>query len=248
MVNHVKSYISQLLNSTENPEHSMRLRGQVHELFKEIDKLDPRDFDPDAQEQFMSVRADVSNIAKYGESQERKQQILTSLSLILDRHRGEGSHRVTRSFAFISDPHLREIIERDYSELSRILFPAGAWKSTVIMAGSIIEAILYDRLTADASMRKIAMDSYKAPKERGGATKDIMEGEWKLHALIEVATDIAVLPADRAETFDRVLRDYRNFVHPKAEIRTGHPCGDAEAMMAKGALDAICDHLTRRKS
>jgi len=40
------------------------------------------------------------------------------------------------------------------------------------------------------------------------------------------------------------LRDYRNFIHPKKEIRTGYPCTEAEAFMAKGALDAVCNHFS----
>lgn len=241
MVNYIKRYISELLRSPEDPESSTRFRLQAHELFEAIAKLDPRDFDPDGQVEFMFARVEVGIIARSGQSEKQKQQILNSLSLILDKYRGEGSHRVTRSFAFISDPQLQGIIERDYSELSRILFPAGAWKSSVIMAGSILEAILYDLLTADPVTQTKAVSSGKAPKTGNNA---LVKGEWNLHDLIEVATDIGLLPNDRAKTFDQVLRDYRNFVHPKKEIRTGHPCGDGEAMMAKGALDAVCDHLS----
>jgi hypothetical protein len=62
-----------------------------------------------------------------------------------------------------------------------------------------------------------------------------------LSELIEVATDI--LPKDRANTADQVLRDYRNFVHPKKEIRAEHECTEAEGYMALGALDGILNHF-----
>jgi hypothetical protein len=218
---------------------------QGTELLQALEVLDPRDFDPDVQDEFMQARADIRLFAAIPGYGRDVKQILKALSSLLDKYRGEGSHRVRRSFAFISDAKLREIIERDYSELSRILYPAGAWKSTVIMAGSVVEAILYDLMTADSAKQAKAMASGKAPKVKGG-TKDIMDGDWKLHNLIEVATDIGLLPVDSEETFDRLLRDYRNFVHPKVEIRAGYPCGEPQAMMAKGALDAICDHLTRK--
>lgn len=78
------------------------------------------------------------------------------------------------------------------------------------MAGSILEAVLYDVLTKDQSALSKATSSAKAPKG-----KDITKGEWKLSNLIEVATDTGILPQDRANTVDQVLRDYRNFVHPK---------------------------------
>jgi len=64
-----------------------------------------------------------------------------------------------------------------------------------------------------------------------------------LHNLIEVAVDLSILPEARSNTVDQVLRDYRNFVHPKKEVRAEHPCSEAEALMSKGALDGICNHL-----
>jgi hypothetical protein len=110
------------------------------------------------------------------------------------------------------------------------------------MAGSILEAILYDLLTADPSIQQKAMTAHKAPKEKG-TVKDIADGDWKLHSLIEVAAELKLLPDERAKTFDQVLRDYRNFVHPKKEIKAAHPCTEAEAYMSKGALDGVCNIL-----
>jgi hypothetical protein len=245
MVHYIKQFISRLAKSAENPLNSVRTRQQAHELVLAIDKLDPRDFDPQGQVEFMQARADLRGFAEYGDDEESKQRILKSLSSVLDKYRGEGSHRVTQSFVFIRDPDLRKIIDRDYSELSRVLFPGGAWKSTVIMAGSIVEAILYDQLTADPATIGKAMASAVAPKDNKGKVRNLAAGEWRLQDLIDVAADLGVLPDERAKTFDQVLRDYRNFVHPKKEIRAGHACADGEAMMAKGALDAICDYLTR---
>ena len=48
-----------------------------------------------------------------------------------------------------SDPVLRAIIERDYKKLSQTLMPDCAWKNAVVIAGSILEAVLYDLLTRD---------------------------------------------------------------------------------------------------
>ena len=36
---------------------------------------------------------------------------------------------------------------------------------------------------------------------------------------------------------------HRNFVHPKKEIRAQHQCAEAEAMMAMGALEGVCNIL-----
>ncbi len=61
--------------------------------------------------------------------------------------------------------------------------------------------------------------------------------------LIKVAADLNLIPKERAVAIDQVVRDYRNFVHPRKEIKAKHPCVEAEAMLAKGALDAVCNHL-----
>jgi hypothetical protein len=222
----------------------------VQALFDELCRLDPRDFLPEARYEFIVARLDLDSLNKTWISQagyflntymrdKRSQQELRELMervmAVLNRYGGEGWRAKTRSFSFLKDKDLREIIERDYKELTLVLFPGGAWKSTVIMAGSILEAILFDILATDPAINAKAVVSPLAPKGP--------MGDWKLEKLIEVAADIGVLPAKRVDTFDQVLRDYRNFVHPKKEIRSGHPCGEGEAQLAMGGLNAVCDIL-----
>jgi hypothetical protein len=174
-------------------------------------------------------------------------EICKRVADVLASYAGQGSQAVTRSFAFVRNADLRQIVERDYKELSRILFPDGAWKSTVVMAGSILEAILYDLLTHDPARIAAAMGSGEAPRKRGGMVKDLLadtfEDEWKLKNLIDVAVDLGLLPQESKDNIHQVLRDYRNFVHPRVEMQSPHVCTEALGLLAKGALDAICDHL-----
>jgi hypothetical protein len=120
------------------------------------------------------------------------------------------------------------------------------------MAGSILEAILHDLLTSTPARISEAMTSSEAPRKRGGAVKDItedtMEDQWPLADLIDVAVDLGLLPKERADTIDQVLREYRNFVHPRREIRAAYACGEAEALVAKGVLDGVCNHLAASAS
>ena len=166
------------------------------------------------------------------------------ITTVLNHYAGDGSRAITRSFAFIKDEGLRRIIERDYKELSLILFPGGAWKGTVIMAGSLLEAILYDLLTHSARQAN-AEASAKAPRDKNKQVWDLDGGKWKLKHLIDVAVDVSLLPKGRADAIHQVLRDYRNFVHPKKEIKDEHECTEAEGLMAKGALDAVCNHFEK---
>jgi hypothetical protein len=94
----------------------------------------------------------------------------------------------------------------------------------------------------------LAMGSPEAPKKKGKMVRDITStasvDEWKLVNLIEVCVDLGILPQQRADTIDQAHRDYRNFVHPRKELKAAHPCTDAEADLAKGALNGVIDHLT----
>jgi hypothetical protein len=156
----------------------------------------------------------------------------------LDLYAGVGGYANLRSFAFVTDKNLRQIVERDYQELSLILLPGRAWKSTVVIAGSILEGILSDLLINPTNNHR-ARSAAAAPKK-----KNLAAGEWSLLDLIEVSVELKLLPAGRAAAIDQTLRDYRKFVHPLKEIRAAYPCSEAEALLAKGALDAVCNHLT----
>ena len=51
------------------------------------------------------------------------------------------------TFDFMTDEQLRANLESDYQEMQATL-SAGAWKATLVMAGSIIESVLVDYLVA----------------------------------------------------------------------------------------------------
>jgi hypothetical protein len=215
-------------------------------LAEELDRLDPRDFLANARFDFVMVRIEAGQWGKattFTETSYRKIQSMGEWVVkILEQYGGKGSQVISRSFAFVKDTGLRQIIERDYRELQLKVFPSRAWKSSVVLAGSILEALLYDQLSADPTIRATALSSSKAPRERG-IVKDLLAGKWKLEKLIDVSVDLSILPKDRAKTFDQILRDYRNFVHPKKELRAQHPCEEAEALMSVGALEGVCNIL-----
>jgi len=218
-------------------------------LSEELDRLDPRDFAADTRYDFIVARERVRSLSRAkvvgGDGRNRAKLLSQDIARILSSYLGFDNTKSGRNFDFITDKDLKGIIERDYRELSSILLPDGAWKSAVVIAGSILEAVLSDILSSPKFLP--AADSCaKAPKDKSGAVLDITNGEgWKLVKLIEVAVDIGVLPQQRAASIDQVLRDYRNFVHPRKEVRAKHPCDEAEALMAKGALDGVCNHLER---
>ena len=240
MINYIKDLLVDI-KKTNYPGATIL----IGETVKELDRFDPRDFLPTVRSEFVKNKAFLKCYVGYDPQQSGRSwpkdqigKLCDELLMCLNSFAGQGSFGKRRTFPFIKDNDLLIIIERDYFEFKTILFPSGAWKSCVIMAGSILEAVLYDILTQDPSVLSKATSSDKAPKG-----KDITKGEWKLSNLIEVATDIGILPHDRANTVDQVLRDYRNFVHPKKEIKAKHQCSEAESYMAIGAIDGIFNHF-----
>lgn len=236
MIAYIKQLVEELLQTADH--RSPDGYCLYNAISTELNRLDPRDFAPVERGNFALIRARLDwakgDVARSGFVINDLEPLLR----ILDQYRGEGSYLVTRDFSFIHDPGLKEITIRDYRELKQIVFPSQAWKSTVVLAGSIIEAILQDQLTKDEATAQMASGASSAP--RG---KNLANGEWSLHNLIKVCVELTVLTEERAACVDQVLRDYRNFVHPKKELRAQHPCTDAEGYLALGALDAVCNHL-----
>lgn len=251
MVNCIRRIGKEITDWTTNARHDFD--SLVTIFTEELNRLDPRDFIPDAQFDFVTTRQAFRAWARLAQPEaivhenycggvpDDEYQVLVekaaTMVKLLDMYAGEGSSAKIRSFKFIADSDLRSIIERDYKELTLTLVPDAAWKSAVVLAGSILEAILYDLLTSESTRKTQASASPKAPKS------DLDKGDWMLGNLIAVTADIGAIAQNRAKTIDQSLRDYRNFIHPKAEIRAGHQCTEAEAMMAKGALDAVCNDL-----
>lgn len=227
----------------------------IHTLFaafaEELNRLDPRDFDPAVRHDFVVRRVAIRNFAK-GQigNGEKAATAANEMSELLDSYTGEGSGAVTRAFPSVTNPDVKKIVERDYRELTQKAFPDGSWKSTLILSGSILEAVLYDRLTRDAAAVVASMGSTRAPKKsaaKGGGVKDIAlddyDNQWSLSDMIKVACDLGVLPYDNEKAIHQVLREYRNYVHPRFEVQAGILIGEGHATASKGMLDVMLDQI-----
>lgn len=244
MTAYIKRLVQDLIEAhpdTAGPELTVEYQGLLQAVVAELERLDPRDFSPDARYEFVRIRGRMKHVSQYPGRLSLRHGNLPPLLNLLDCYEGEGTRAETRTFPFVRDPQLREIVARDYRELSTKLLPSEAWKSSVVLAGSILESILLDQLTVSDDVRTRALSCRSAPRDRTGTVLSLES--WKLHSMISVATEIGILPEARSRTVDQVLRDFRNFVHPKKEIRSAHPCTEAEAWMSKGALDGVCNHL-----
>jgi len=214
-------------------------------IYEEIKDLKSIHFSPDVRYDFVIIKNELKKRAHSGshsEKQGKSIDLSNRLIEILKKYNGVYEINNQEKFIFLSDIELKNIVQRDYLELSVILFPEGAWKSVVIMCGSILEAILFDILSNQENIDNTNASS-KAPIRNNQIVRIDQGNGWKLQKLIEVAVDTNILPEKRSLSIDQVLRDYRNFVHPKREIRSEHQCSEAEALMAKGSIDGVINHL-----
>ncbi|GAA2750362.1 MULTISPECIES: hypothetical protein [Kitasatospora] len=104
----------------------------------------------------------------------------------------------------IADDSMAELLQRRLDE-ARTCYANGAHVAAIIMLGSLMEGVLLQSVVE------------RDPSLLGRSTEDRVT----LHALIEACHGAGWIGAD-AKRFSHELREYRNFVHPKAESRQSH--------------------------
>jgi hypothetical protein len=248
MVEYIRKIADELykhLSPKHLPDKDANTRQEIFNVFvEEINKLDPLKFSPNFRYEFVMARLDIRMMAANNMRQDFQfyESIYNGLILMLKNYGSLNHNTDQNKFSFIANKELREIIKRDYHELTSVLFPDGAWKSTVVMAGSILETVLMDSLNSNKTIIKKAVSS-KYAKIKKLKERELKNGNWNLGSLIEVSDEIGLLPPNRKESIDQVLRCYRNFIHPSVEIRNEHSISEGEAYMALGSLKSICENF-----
>lgn len=133
-------------------------------------------------------------------------------------------------------PDLEPIIQTRWLEAQRCQH-AKAYFASVIMMGSILEALLLARASAKPS------ESYQAsaaPKDKTGRALAIHD--WTLSTLIDVAVQCKWLKSDRG-SFSHALRVSRNVVHPYEHARSQADFDEATCKVCWQVLNASVDDL-----
>ena len=112
------------------------------------------------------------------------------------------------------EAEVAEIIEARLIEV-QIVFQVRGYLSVIFLCGSVLEAILLGSARKDPERFG---RSAACPKKRDGAKKKIHD--WSLSELIDVACDIGLIKQD-VKKFSHVLRDFRNYIHPNEQIKSG---------------------------
>lgn len=131
---------------------------------------------------------------------------------------------------FISDDQLRRLIERDRKELEGCLV-ADLHKAALVLAGSIIEAILVDYYLA-----------FPRPDKSSRETVDA-----NLASLIDWAQQDGLI-SPRTKEISTVIRNYRNLIHPGRELRLQERVDAHTAQVAKSLVEIIIDEIAENYS
>jgi hypothetical protein len=111
----------------------------------------------------------------------------------------------------VRDASLAAVLEGRLTE-AKICHRNGAYASAIIMLGSLLEGVLLDAV-------KTRLKPSAKPAEK-----------WMLADLIKTAHQQEWIQAD-VQKFAGTLREYRNLVHPNAQVNLGHaPDADTLSM------------------
>lgn len=128
-------------------------------------------------------------------------------------------------FRFIMDERLRALVERDKREMDRCL-EHRLCKSTILLAGSIIEAILVD---------------FFLTFSRSGLTPDQVL-RANLATLIEWAYQDGLITS-RTRDLSTVIKDYRNLIHPGREYRLKERVDVHTATVAASLVEIVAQEI-----
>jgi hypothetical protein len=144
-----------------------------------------------------------------------------------------------QSLSFINDMDLRNDLRRDIDHAERAL-DNSEWKAATVLAASVVEALLLWKLssfpTADviATARTLGLS----------VASDIRK--WHLPDFIDVAEQHPntkpVISGDTA-TLLRLVKDFRNLIHPGRAERLAKKCGRSTALTALAGIVAVVNEL-----
>ncbi len=145
------------------------------------------------------------------------------------------------SFEFVGSDDLRQLLKKDYEEAQRAMI-AGAFKASSLLAGGLIEGMLLDKLQQPDIVSGTGYDQAVADFPRAGS--DINWDYVGLEKLIRTAGELGLL-TESALRLARGARDFRNTIHPYAELREGVRAKREEAKLLLAVVELIYRDLAK---
>lgn len=163
------------------------------------------------------------------------------LSRCPDRVIPKGTHELK----FIADQGLRASLRQDIGSVEMSVRDAD-WKAATVIAGSVIEALLLDTLRRIAPHEVSAQS--KSLVESKVFSKPVPTGldDWTMHRFIEVSKGLGLIKDETARQA-RLMKLFRNLIHPGAAERNQMECNRGSAYSAVAALEFVVSDLSRRE-
>jgi hypothetical protein len=130
-----------------------------------------------------------------------------------------------------------DILEQRIKEIERC-FPASAYLSVILMAGSTLEGLL---LGLAVTHPKQFNSSKASPKDSSGKVKAFQD--WSLSSFIDVARDLGLIQHD-THKFSHSLRDFRNYIHPFEQLSSGFTPREHTAKICLQVLKAAIHEVS----
>jgi hypothetical protein len=152
-----------------------------------------------------------------------------ALRLLLAKCGDEPKPVALPRLTFIAGRKLRHVVARDIDAVKRLI-NASEWKAATVLGGSVLEALLLDRL--ERPTLKARALAYGASK---GWKNDL--ARWDLAHLIEAAEALQVID-DKVAGICSGVRHFRNMIHPGKERAQITP-DSGTAHVAFGAIHTL---------
>lgn len=180
------------------------------------------------------LREKIEEHKKKVRSQKQKEYREIAKNIKLDYFEQIGyDDSLISKFSSIQDTGIRDILLRDLKECV-IAIATGQAKNATIMAGSIIEALLYAKLTEKS------ITSYVVPTRSGTTNKALQD--MALADLLFVAEQERLI-ASNSIHLSHYVRDYRNFIHPAKEMRSSDSISQENVLIMWSILKRLINEL-----
>ena len=137
------------------------------------------------------------------------------------------------------EPQVATIIEARLKEAQKA-FAADAHLSVILLCGSVLEGVLLG-----AALKEPAKfnQSPSSPRDKEGKVKGF--SEWSLAQFIDTAYNVDLLDLD-VKKFSHGLRDFRNYIHPYAQLSQGFTPDEHTARVCIQVLKGSSSQHRRR--
>ena len=205
--------------------------GIIINLLKAIDKRlenidEYEDIEPSDSAEFVNIHHNLRTSLEVGVilMNPNKKNLIAELPAIIQRALKKPLPKIESRFLSVNDEELRDILDRDLLDAEQCL-ARGLWKPAMVLCGSVLEAVMYDYLRQNVKWTMDSAHRKAIPVHKGKSrdiTKDDRENQWELAQLIDFFCENQLLdpkPDTWKTTIHNFIRQYRNLVHPMAEMR-----------------------------